>query len=77
MKDGGYIVVIVKNVKKDGKFYPLAWDLARRLSEKFELKDERIWIQDKVALAPYGYPYSWTANILHHYCLILRKEEGG
>ena len=75
MKPNGYIVVIVKNVKKNGKFYPLAWDLAKRLCERYELKDERIWIQDKVALAPYGYPYSWTANILHHYCLVLRKEE--
>lgn len=75
LKPNAYIVVIVKNVKKDGKFYPLAWDLGKRLSEKYDLKDERIWIQDKVALAPYGYPYSWTANILHHYCLILRKEE--
>lgn len=75
LKPNAYIVVIVKNVKKEGKFYPLAWDLGKRLSEKYELKDERIWIQDKVALAPYGYPYSWTANILHHYCLIFRKEE--
>ena len=74
LRNGAYIVVIVKNLKKGGKFYPLAWDIARILSEKYALKDEKIWIQDKVALAPYGYPCSWTANILHHYCLILRKE---
>ena len=61
-------------IKKGGKFYPLAWDIAKLLSHKYELKDEKIWIQDKVGLAPYGYPYSWTANILHHYCIILRKE---
>jgi len=74
LKTDAYLVVIVKNIKKDGTFYPLAWDLAKRLTEKYVLKDERIWIQDKVSLAPYGYPYSWTANILHHYCLIFRKE---
>lgn len=75
LSDGAFNVVIVKNVKKSGKLFPLAWDLAKILSERFELKDEKVWIQDKIALAPYGYPYSWSSNILHHYCLIMRKEK--
>lgn len=74
MRPGAYIVIIIKNVKKGGVMYPIAWDLARMLSEKYVLKDEKIWIQDKVALSPYGYPFAWSSNILHHYCLILRKE---
>lgn len=74
LKVGAYNVIIVKNVKKGGKMYPLAWDMAIRLGSKYTLKDEKIWIQDKVALAPYGYPNSWSSNILHHYCIILRKE---
>ena len=74
LKHGGYLVVIVKNVKKEGTMYPLAWDLARKLSEKYQLKDEKIWIQDKVGLAPYGYPAAWASNILHHYCLIFQKK---
>ena len=73
LKPGAYCIVIIKNVKKGGKFYPLAWDLAKKLSQKFILKDEKIWIQDKIGLAPYGYPYDWSSNILHHYCLILKK----
>jgi DNA modification methylase len=73
LRTGAHIVIIIKNVKKDGKFYPLAWDLAKELSSLYELKDEKIWIQDKIGLAPYGYPFSWTSNILHHYCLILKK----
>jgi DNA modification methylase len=73
MRSGAYMTIIVKNVKKDGKLYPLAWDIARKLSSSLDLKDERIWIQDKVGLAPYGYPHSWTSNILHHYCLNLQK----
>ncbi|MCL4322610.1 MAG: site-specific DNA-methyltransferase [Deltaproteobacteria bacterium] len=73
LKDGAYITIIVKNVKKEGKIYPLAWDLAHILSKKYELKDEKIWIQDKVGLAPYGYPSAWASNILHHYCLIFKK----
>lgn len=74
LKKKGYLVVIVKNVKKEGKIYPLAWDLARILSKKYELKDEKIWIQDKMGLAPYGYPSAWASNILHHYCLIFQKK---
>lgn len=73
LKDGKYLVVIVKNVKKQGVMYPIAWDLAKELSKLYTLKDEKIWIQDKVSLAPYGYPYSWASNILHHYCLVFQK----
>ena len=69
-----YLVVIVKNIKKAGKNYPLAWDLAKKLTEKYALKDEKIWCQDKVGLAPFGYPFAYTSNIVHHYCLIFRKE---
>lgn len=74
LNPGGYITIIVKNLKQNGKIYPLAWDLGKRLGTLYELKDEKIWIQDKIRLAPYGYPYAWTSNIVHHYCLILRKQ---
>lgn len=75
LSDGAYVVIIVKNVKKGGKLYPLAWDMAKILGQKYVLKDEKIWIQDKIGLSPYGYPSSWASNILHHYCIILRKEK--
>lgn len=74
LADGAYITIIVKNIKKGGRMYPLAWDMARILGKKYVLKDEKIWIQDKISLSPYGYPNSWASNILHHYCIILRKE---
>lgn len=74
LTDGAYITIIVKNVKKGGKLYPLAWDIARILAGQYVLKDEKIWIQDKIGLSPYGYPNAWASNILHHYCLIFRKE---
>ena len=75
LRKDAYVVIILKNVKKDGVLYPLAWDVAKKLSEIYVLKDEKIWIQDKIGLAPYGYPYSWVSNILHHYCLIFQKKE--
>lgn len=74
MRKASYLVIITKNVKKKGKLFPIAWDLSRQLSDYLELKDEKIWIQDKVGLAPYGYPYAWAANILHHYCLIFQVK---
>ena len=73
LKKGGYLTIIVKNIKKGGKIYPLAWDLAKKL-DFFTLKDEKIWCQDNVKLAPYGYGYSLVSNTVHHYCLIFKKE---
>jgi DNA modification methylase len=74
LRPRAYLTVIVKNVKKGGKVYPLAWDLARRLSSIYSLKDERIWAQDNVRLAPYGLFNAWVSNTHHHYCLTFRKE---
>lgn len=69
-----YLTIIVKNIKKGGRIYPLAWDLARRLSEIYTLKDERIWCQDDIRLAPYGMGNAWVSNTFHHYCLQFRHE---
>lgn len=74
LHDRGYLTVIVKNVKKGGRIYPLAWDLAKRLDGVFTLKDERIWLQDNIRLAPYGMGNAWVSNTHHHYCLQFRKE---
>ena len=74
LNPSAYLTIIVKNLKKGGKIYPLAWDLAGRLSETYTLKDERIWVQDNIPLAPYGMGNAWVSNIHHHYCLQFRYE---
>ncbi len=74
IKPRGYLTIIVKNVKKGGRIYPLAWDLAQRLSEYYTLKDEKIWCQDNIRLAPYGMGNAWVSNTVHHYCLQFRNE---
>lgn len=74
LKQRAYLTVIVKNIKKGGKIYPLAWDLARRLGKTYTLKDEKIWCQDDVRLAPYGLGNAWVSNTFHHYCLQFRNE---
>jgi DNA modification methylase len=74
LKPRGYITIIVKNVKKGGTIYPLAWDLGKRLGEILTLKDEKIWCQDDIRLAPYGMGNAWVSNTFHHYCLQFRNE---
>jgi DNA modification methylase len=74
LQPGAYLTIIVKNVKKGGKIYPLAWDLGRELGKVYTLKDERIWCQDDIRLAPYGMGSAWVSNTFHHYCLQFRNE---
>jgi hypothetical protein len=74
LRQGAYLTIIVKNVKKGGQIYPLAWDLAQALRTTYALKDERIWCQDDIRLAPYGLGNAWVSNTVHHYCLQFRNE---
>jgi DNA modification methylase len=74
LRPGAYLTVVVKNVKKGPRMYPLAWDIGRRLGQTYTLKDERIWLQDNQPLAPFGMFNVWVSNTHHHYCLNFRKE---
>jgi DNA modification methylase len=74
LRDRAYLTIIVKNVKKGGKIYPLAWDIARELGKTYTLKDEKIWLQDNQRLSPFGLGSAWVSNTFHHYCLQFRNE---
>ena len=74
LREKAYLTIIVKNVKKGGKIYPLAWDIARELGKIYTLKDEKIWMQDNQRLAPFGLGSAWVSNTFHHYCLQFRKD---
>lgn len=74
LRGGAYLTIIVKNIKKKGVVYPLAWDLGRKLGTIYTLKDEKIWLQDNQPLAPYGIGSAWVSNTFHHYCLQFRNE---
>jgi DNA modification methylase len=73
LREKSYLTIIVKNVKKGGKIYPLAWDLGRELGKVYTLKDEKIWMQDNQRLAPFGLGSAWVSNTFHHYCLQFRN----
>jgi len=77
IKDHGYIVVILQNVRPaDSKMRPLAWEFALKFSEhpNIVLKQEFIWLQDQKFMGIWGYPYSYVSNVHHHYCLVFQKE---
>jgi DNA modification methylase len=73
LKPGRFMTIVVKNVKKKGTNYPLAWDLAERLQQRLILLPESFWLQDDISIAPYGYYYTWVSNTFHHYCLSFQK----
>ena len=74
LENGAYLTIIVKNIKKKGRIYPLAWDLGSALKDAYSLKDEKIWCQDDQRLAPYGIGNAWVSNTFHHYCLQFRND---
>jgi len=74
LRPRAYLTIIVKNVKKGGRVYPLAWDLGRELGRIFVLKDERVWCQDNQRLSPFGMGSAWVSNTFHHYCLQFRND---
>ena len=74
MKNKAYLVVIINNVYKNGRLWPLAFDTFKLLSEKWVPKDEMIWCQDGKKLFPFGMFHSYIGNRSHHYCLVFQKN---
>lgn len=74
LKQGAYLTVVAQNIlDSDGIMRPIAWDLARRLSRLYRLRQEQIWCQDNKRLGCWGYPTTYVSNVHHHYCLILQN----
>jgi DNA modification methylase len=73
LKPGGYMTIVVKNIKKQGRSYPFAWDLGRELQKELNLLPEVFWCQDDISIAPYGYGNTWVSNTFHQYCLTFQK----
>jgi len=74
LRPNRYLVVIIQNIlTEEGEMKPVAWDLAKKLSGLFLLKQERIWCQDNKPLGCWGYPYRYVSNVHHHYCLVFER----
>lgn len=75
LRPGKYLVCVVQNCRTDEKeVKPLAWDLARRISQTLSFQGERVWCQDSKRLGIWGYPSVFVPNYHHHYCLIFQKR---
>ncbi|MHA1414501.1 MAG: DNA methyltransferase, partial [Promethearchaeota archaeon] len=74
LKEKKYLTIIINNIYKNGRLYPLAFDLASKLSKYYVLKDEQIWCQDDKPLIALGVNSAYVGNRHHVYCLIFRKE---
>lgn len=75
LKDNRYLVLITRNCYKNGEYIMITahlTEIARK--EGFTLKGEIVWHQNGTRLRPYGYPFVFVPNIIHHNILIFRKE---
>jgi DNA modification methylase len=78
LKAGKYCCVIVMDVRKKNRLFPLHMDLTRDLQETgFILDDFIIWDrrQEYNNLRPLGYPSVFRINKIHEYILIFQKPK--
>jgi DNA modification methylase len=75
LSDRAYLTIVAQNMRDiDGTQKPIAWDLARKLSDTFALRQEMIWCQDNKRLGVWGYPTTYVSNVHHHYCLVFQNS---
>jgi len=78
LKPEKWCVIIVMDLRKKNKFYPLHIDTAKMMMEiGFEFEDIIIWDRKKEYsnLRPLGYPYVFRVNKIHEYILIFKKSD--
>lgn len=78
LKPGGHCVVVVMDIRKKDKFYPLHSDLAEKMkSIGFTFEDIIIWDRQHEYnnMKPLGWPSVFRVNKVHEYVLIFRKRK--
>jgi len=75
LKSKGYLMVMIRDSYQSGEYLPASFYVGERLKKAgFTLKGVKLWYQTGAPVRPYGYPYSYVPNIVHHSILILKKE---
>ena len=76
LRPGAYCCVVVMDLRKRARFYPLHQDVAELMQEAGFIYDDLI-IWDRRAeynnLRPLGYPYKFRINKVHEFILIFEK----
>lgn len=76
IRENGYCVIVVMDIRKGSKFYPFHLDVTRMMEEiGLTLEDLLIWDRQKEYnnCKPLGYPYKFIVNKVHEYILIFKK----
>ena len=79
LKPGKYCCIVVMDLRKKDKFYPLHGELASYLQDVgFIFDDMIIWDRghEYNNLRPLGYPAVFRINKIHEYILIFKKPNG-
>ena len=74
LKEKKYLVVMLRDSYQNSKYIPAGFEVSQRISKYFAFKGVKIWYQTGAPVRPYGYPFSFVPNIIHHDILIFRKE---
>ena len=78
LREGGYFIVNVMDIRKGPTFYPLHMDIALTVKDYtvFSLDDIIIWDRqaDYNSMRPLGYPYKFIINKVHEYLLVFRRQ---
>jgi DNA modification methylase len=77
LRPGGYCCIVIMDLRKKDRFYPLHMDLVAELVKTgFTLDDMIIWNRhhEYNQLRPLGYPYVFRVNRIHEYILIMQKR---
>jgi DNA modification methylase len=74
LRSGGYAAVMIRDSYQNGEYVPASFHVAERFRKiGFRFKGVRIWHQTGAPVRPYGYPYDYVPNLVHHTILIFRK----
>lgn len=75
-KPGGFLAVVLMDIRKKSIFYPLHSDFLIRMNALgYKVRDVIIWDRSSEYnnMKPLGYPYSFIINKVHEYILIFEK----
>lgn len=78
LKPGKRFVVVVMDIRKKSKFYPLHMDLTKKMEEiGFELDDIMIWDRQHEYnnMKTLGYPWVFRVNKVHEFIMIYLKPK--
>ena len=76
LKNGAHCIIVVMDIRKKDKFYPLHSDIADRMKKiGFGFEDIIIWDRQHEYnnMRPLGYPFVFRVNKVHEYILIFKK----